>query len=496
MTSSGSVRHLRRVCVVIACMAYVYEGILYTAIVPVAPLRLETEAELAEVSCTSSSSSSINSTSRKEDAANCTPSANVTFASPSAMTRMKIGFLFSSYAILQIIIAVPAGVLMDRIQYELPLLAGTVGLLVATGVYCISDNYWVSLAARSAQGVGHALTEPAAVGLVATFYSPAEGRQTIICALSVVTAVAYMAGPVYGGFLDEHIGSVAPFGILALGMFVEIALIACIMQPIREHRQQVTLTLAEGTSNSEGADSGKWRAKDVWTLVRDPYVVLCCTAFAACSVTRISLESTIALWMKGRFESTETEIGFVFAPSVVSYLMALVLAVFVHWKWPCKQWILISISLGLAGLPLACVPFSQRYEHVVIAVTLCFTCVAITETLTFASFALVVDARLLTPAYGSIYSLCLLSGILSLFITPLTSNALVALCGFTGMVLFHAVLLVAFSPLLLCLKNIYEPLTGEQQLLVNKGSGKTKADLNACDNDNYTSDADANTVAE
>lgn len=287
--------------------------------------------------------------------------------SDDATSHLAIGVLFASGGLVQFALAPFVGPLIDRFLYEVPLLCALVLEFFSTLTYAMSTSYWVTLAARSLQGVGKAIIDPAAMGLIMEMYPKASDRLLLTSVLIMLVSGSVTLGPFFGGYLDEHVGRVAPFVVLDVGLVLVILLLAVVVRPLREQRlmqaiiastikaskkqqqQQQSLVgtkklqqepvvakqqkaTAVGDAESinmtlTSASSSAAVTSSPCKLMADPYVWLCSGGLFVCYVTPVALESTIALWMSQRFHSTETEIGFALLPSFISYVLATVLTV-------------------------------------------------------------------------------------------------------------------------------------------------------------------------
>ena len=460
-------RNVQRICYVIACFSYLLDGFLNTVIVPIVPLRLEDEITVPRDSiCNGTKGAKANeSIDQKLLDVSC-DNDNLVFALNST-TELATGLLFASKAIFQVILVPVAGTVIDRFMYELPLLFGVCMQLIATIVYCVHDSYWFMFCARSVQGIGSAFTDPAAVGLVTEFYPGDAERVTIICVLTAFISSSNVLGPLFGGFLDEYVSSWMPFGVLAVGLFIEMLLILVIIYPVRKQRAD-ELKNNLNTTNLE--------ATPIYKLIIDPYVLLCCGGMFISMITLVALESTIGIWMRIKFHSSETEIGFVLAPSFISFLIAIFLTMFMSKKYPSKQWLLATVCLAVEGVTCLLIPFSPSYGLLIVVLMIFVFNVAVTEIIVYATFPRIVDIRYV-PVYGSIYSIAMFSYNICYALAPLFGNAIIAASSFTTMIVINALMKILYAPLLIFLKNLYdvEPSSGEKQHLV---TGAVKKDFN------------------
>jgi MFS transporter, DHA1 family, solute carrier family 18 (vesicular amine transporter), member 1/2 len=131
--------------------------------------------------------------------------AAVTDAGPSTA-----GLLFACYAAALIAVTPLVGWWVDRAGPRGPLLAGLLGLGVATAVFTVGGPLSLLIAARLAQGVAAALSWVAGLALVAAVTPLAQRGRNMGLVLSGVS-VGTLLGPLAGGLLADRLGTAAPF---------------------------------------------------------------------------------------------------------------------------------------------------------------------------------------------------------------------------------------------------------------------------------------------
>lgn len=138
--------------------------------------------------------------------------------------------------------------------------------------------------------------------------------------------------------------------------------------------------------------------------------------------------------------------------------------VFISRKYVTKQWLLSAVFMALEGVTCALIPLAPSYTcFVIIHMAFAFTA-AMTDTMLYAALPLIADQRH-SSVYGTILSMAMFSYCLCYTLAPVLGNALVAVGGFTVMIIVNAALKIIYSPLLLTLKKIYEPRTSRDELL-------------------------------
>ena len=121
-----------------------------------------------------------------------------------------VGLLFASFGVTALLTAIPMGVVSDRIGRKGPLVAGFVGLAVASVMLAFADGLPSLFVARLAQGAADAVTWVVGLALVADSYEPAERGRASGIVMSGASS-AFVIGPSLGGWMYELGGLRLPF---------------------------------------------------------------------------------------------------------------------------------------------------------------------------------------------------------------------------------------------------------------------------------------------
>src|SRR5262245_10983751 len=209
-----------------------------------------------------------------------------------------IGLLFASFGITLLTVSIPMGAVSDRIGRREPLVAGMLGLAVATLLFALSDSLPILFLARLAQGAADAVTWVVGLALLADVYEPSErGRATGIVMSG--TGFAFMIGPSLGGWLYEIGGVRLPFVIVAVMAVAAAAAFFSLGAPLRHASRDPVPVLA---------------------VVRVPAVAACATAVVVASSTSSMLEPVLALHLEAAGTSPG-RIGVVFGIAAVATTM-------------------------------------------------------------------------------------------------------------------------------------------------------------------------------
>ncbi|XP_042360268.1 synaptic vesicular amine transporter-like [Plectropomus leopardus] len=217
--------------------------------------------------------------------------------------NIKVGLLLASKSTIQLIISPFIGPLTDRIGYHIPLCAGFSIIIFAITLFAFSSSYLLLLLARSIQGVGGSCLSVAGMSMVADVYKDVEERGRAMGISFTGLALGLIAGAPFGSVMYEFVGKMAPFLVLAVIAVLGGGLHVLIFQP-----SQVQAKMEKGTP--------------LLTLLKDPYILI--SAGAICSTTMViaTIETSLPIWMMKTMCASQWQLGTVFLPDSISYLIA------------------------------------------------------------------------------------------------------------------------------------------------------------------------------
>ncbi len=135
---------------------------------------------------------------------------------------VRVGILISLYGLVTALFQPVMGALSDRLERRKPIiLAGLAVMGASTLGFVLASRYTDLLILRSLQGLGVALTIPAAMALmaVATEKNTRGGSMGVY---STMRMVGFATGPLIGGFLQDRYGFNAAFYVGAAFILVGI----------------------------------------------------------------------------------------------------------------------------------------------------------------------------------------------------------------------------------------------------------------------------------
>ena len=125
-----------------------------------------------------------------------------------------IGFLFGSFGLTLLAVAIPMGAVSDRIGRKGPLVLATVLLALSTLAFAFADSLAMLFGARLLQGVADGVTWVVGFALIADLYGPDE-RGSMMGIVMSATNLGVIVGPSLGGWLYELGGIRLPFLVVA-----------------------------------------------------------------------------------------------------------------------------------------------------------------------------------------------------------------------------------------------------------------------------------------
>ncbi len=147
------------------------------------------------------------------------------FAVDQGATPFVVGTVVALYAALPAVLALPAGRMIDRLGFKIPLLFGTSGVLVALVLPFLWPSMGVLYVTASLLGLAFMALQLGVQTLAGAIAKPSE-RARNFSYLSLGFAAANLTGPLLAGFLIDQIGYARTFGALAIPLVPAIVVAA------------------------------------------------------------------------------------------------------------------------------------------------------------------------------------------------------------------------------------------------------------------------------
>ncbi|KAJ1143960.1 hypothetical protein NDU88_010262 [Pleurodeles waltl] len=437
------VHHHRRLILFIVCVALFLDNMLFMVIVPIIPDYVASlrsgEVDAAFKEANASASNATKSIVRPRY--------------PPENEDMKIGVLFASKAILQLLVNPLSGTFIDRVGYDIPLFIGLIVMFLSTVIFAFAENYATLFMARSLQGLGSAFADTSGIAMIADKYTEeAERSQALGIALAFISFGSLVAPP-FGGILYEFVGKKMPFLVLASISLMDGLLLLCVIKPF-SNRTRVNMPV--GTP--------------IYRLIFDPYIAVVAGALTTCNIPLAFLEPTISNWMKTTMDATEWEMGLCWLPAFVPHVLGVFLTVKLASRYPQYQWFYGALGMVIIGASSCTVPACRNFGQLM--VPLCGICfgIALVDTALLPTLALLVDLRHVS-VYGSVYAIADISYCVAYALGPIVASQIVHTMGFVQLNLGMGLVNVLYAPALLFLKSVCQmkPSHSESHILLEEG---------------------------
>ncbi|XP_036317141.1 vesicular acetylcholine transporter [Pipistrellus kuhlii] len=449
-------RKQRRLLLVIVCVALFLDNMLYMVIVPIVPDYIahmrggsegptptpEVEAEVAACAPTlpppvlANASSAANGSEPPTAAQPAGPALRPRY--PTESEDVKIGVLFASKAILQLLVNPLSGPFIDRMSYDVPLLMGLGVMFASTVLFAFAEDYATLFAARSLQGLGSAFADTSGIAMIADKYPEEPERSRALGVALAFISLGSLVAPPFGGILYEFAGKRVPFLVLAAVSLADAAALLAVARPFS--------AAARARANPPVGTA-------IHRLMLDPYIAVVAGALTTCNIPLAFLEPTIATWMKRTMEASEWEMGMVWLPAFVPHVLGVYLTVRLAARHPQLQWLYGALGLAVIGASSCAVPACRSFAPLVVALCgLCFG-IALVDTALLPTLAFLVDVRHVS-VYGSVYAIADISYSVAYALGPIVAGHIVHSLGFGQLSLGMGLANLLYAPVLLLLRRV------------------------------------------
>ncbi|XP_024900182.1 chromaffin granule amine transporter isoform X2 [Pteropus alecto] len=323
--------------------------------------------------------------------------------------NVRVGVLFASKALMQLLVNPFVGPLTNRIGYHIPMFAGFVIMFLSTVMFAFSGTYTLLFVARTLQGIGSSFSSVAGLGMLASVYTDDYERGRAMGIALGGLALGVLAGAPFGSVMYEFVGKSAPFLILAFLALLDGALQLCILQP-----SKVSPESAKGTP--------------ILTLLKDPYILVAA--------------------------------GLAFLPASVSYLIGT--NIFGVLASRMGRWLCSLIGMVVVGTSLLCVPLAHDIFGLIGPNAGLGFAIGMVDSSMMPIMGHLVDLRH-TSVYGSVYAIADVAFCMGFAVGPSTGGAIVRAIGFPWLMVIIGVVNITYAPLCYCLRS---PPAKEEKLAI------------------------------
>ncbi|XP_035215283.1 synaptic vesicular amine transporter-like isoform X2 [Stegodyphus dumicola] len=342
----------------------------------------------------------------------------------------EVGLLFASKAIVQLIMNPIIGPLTNRMGCSAPLFAGTLILILSSLMFAHGKTFAVLFAARSVQGVGSACISVAGMAMIADRYPDDKERSKIMGITMGGIAAGVLRYP-FGSVIYDFVGKTPPLLTVAALLFIDSALLLIFLRPHLEPER-----LLVGTS--------------ILKLMKDPYINVATGAICISTFAIAVLEPCLPLWLMESMDPPRWQLGTVFIPDSLGYLLGTNLFGFVTYKL--GRWLTAMISMVVVGICALVIPYSSHILQLVIPHFGLGLGIGVVDASLMPLLAYLVDSRYVA-LYGSVYAIAQVAVCLAYSIGPLLGGYMVKRLGFPWVMRAIGIANLLYSPLCYFLKD-------------------------------------------
>ncbi|NXF85781.1 VMAT1 protein, partial [Eubucco bourcierii] len=339
--------------------------------------------------------------------------------------NVRVGLLFASKALVQLLVNPSVGLLTNRIGYHIPMFIGFTIMFFSTVMFAFSGTYTLLFIARALQGISSSFSSVAGLGMLASVYTDDFERGNAMGIALGGLALGVLIGAPFGSVMYEFVGKSSPFLVLAFLALLDGALQLCILQP-----SKISPESSKGTPVS--------------TLLRDPYILIAAGALCFSNMGVAMLEPTLPIWMMQRMCSPKWQLGLAFLPASISYLLGTNLFGILANKM--GRWLCSLIGMAVVGISLLCVPLAKTIYGLIGPNAGLGFAIGMVDSSMMPIMGYLVDLRH-TSVYGNVYAIADVAFCMGFAIGPSMGGAVVQAVGFPWLMVIIGVINIAYAPL-------------------------------------------------
>ncbi|XP_069140414.1 synaptic vesicular amine transporter-like [Argopecten irradians] len=347
-----------------------------------------------------------------------------------ANENVKVGLLFASKALVQLLFNPFVGSLTNRIGYTIPMFTGFFVAFVSTIIFAFGESFTILFIARAVQGIGSSCSSVAGMGMLAERYQDDKERGNAMGIALGGLAMGVLVGPPFGGVMYEFAGKEAPFLILASLALIDGVLQMFVFQPSIKPESQ------DGTP--------------LKTLMSDPYILIAAGSITFANMGIAMMEPSLPIWMYETMNAPEWQQGAAFLPASISYLIGT--NIFGPLAHKMGRWLSACIGMVIIGICLIAIPFSKNILHLIAPNFGLGFAIGMVDSSMMPHMGYLVDLRHVS-VYGSVYAIADVAFCLGFAVGPALSGTIVKGIGFHWLLWIVGIINILYAPLLIFIRN-------------------------------------------
>ncbi|CAJ0943879.1 unnamed protein product, partial [Mesorhabditis belari] len=323
-------------------------------------------------------------------------------------------------------------------------------MIFSTLLFAFGKSYLILFLARAVQGIGSACAATGGMGMLAQQYSDDKQRARYMGIAMGGMALGLLIGAPYGGAMyDIFHGKEICFLILAGLGVLGVGLQLLVLPPKLEFHEHTS----ESTSMRK--------------LLMDPRILIAAGSIFVGNLGLGVLSPGLQLWMVDKWNSSAFELGVVFFPSSLAYLIGTTFVPSISIKL--GRWRCVLFALPIIAICLSFVSFAPAIFWLFIPITVIGICISFIDS---AMIPLITHmAYIKHKDETNAYAISDAGLSIAFFIAPFASGPLVQTIGFQWTTWAFAIGILCFAPLALLLRK---PSKGERLQETSITSSVTK----------------------
>ncbi|MFW6113885.1 MAG: MFS transporter [Actinomycetota bacterium] len=339
---------------------------------------------------------------------------------------LGLGMLFASYALGNIVAAVPFGLLSDRVGRRPFLVFGMLAMAGAFVLYAYSDTYTSLFLSRLLDGITAAANWSVGLAVIPDVYPAGERGQAMGTVMAAMGASA-IAGPALGGVLYDWLGVRAPFlmvvGVCTVGGILSI--------------------MSRGLKELPRSGAKQSYIKMARAVLVSPGVGLTLVIVMMGSASLGVLEPLFPVHLEGVLGIGTTAIGLLFALTVLTYTLSSPFAGRIADRRGKRNPVVLGLLTTAVMAPA--LTFSKSMVMVALLFALLGITIALFETPTLPLIADLVKGEAEDEVYGTAFGLFNIAWALGYLAGPVLGGVLASKHGLPTTVIILAVPMVILA---------------------------------------------------